>query len=768
MKSSKKFLFFLPLILSGAALISCTQVYEFYKQDKKTNKSPKFFTNDDYKSLFDSIYSNNNSIRKNKLIEQLNVDPIKAEVELKYSLAISRPFFPRQEPNGYSTLVKDSNYTVNNYLTKYWFFLLNNIDKISFVYNPYTTRLDKYRATNGSPDYIKTALANGTKLEKEAESAQTIIRIKNKNFQFIKIDKDQTLLPGSATYYLIFDGNKFIRLTTFADDEGQPQVRLDYNLFLLNKSDKNPDPFLFANEIETWINKKEQDHLKEKINEKKSDLEDNFNDIKEDLNSKISKLQNELNELDNKIDESDSSDSDSTTQEESNHSNDHNSESNTSPQKSNDSSGDSSDDENEDDEDDNSESNPELDQKRQEWLKKITSRKLTFGEGLDLSAKSENGTKPVESTPNLDSNDEQKKEFYNSQIKSLQSELEQKTTQYEKDLKQVDQLATQDFVAEKKQINESNFFTDITSDIAQLNTSFEFAKYSLASIDIEPIQQSFQKHNKNNPNTHLNRSQNDYYYQFFKKYIDPSLNVTTNEETPDERETKNIFNYILELAWGHNEAGKVEFLNQQNNPEHIEQLEKKWKKISDSLGSSENIDPDTYKLYESFVRENWYFILQRIGKLELVFKNWFSFPDKEYNGQIVSHSKEFKKEVAEKDPIPGAIVYANSNLESISEGDTSKLADNFRDLYILKQNSLINIRIDTAGDNPKITLNPLILYFQKPRSKISVKVLTEIFHQALYHYSQKAYDSFEKDFVKKFRYGLPAQMVLKERNEKDS
>lgn len=732
MKVNKKFLAFLPLTFSGVALISCTQVYSFYKLDKPINESPKFFANKDYENLFNSVYFNNNSIRQNKLIQQLNIDPVKAEVELKYSLAISRPFFPIHEANGYSILAKDSSYTINNYLTKNWFFLLNNIDKINFVYNPYSTRLDKYKASDRSPQYLKNALINGGELEKESESAQSVIKIKNKKFQFIKIDKDQSLLPGNTTYYLVFEGNKFIRMTTFIDDSGQPQVRLDYNLFLLKDSNQNPDPFLFANEIESWIDQKEQDYLKQKIDDKKGDLEDSFNDVKKNLESKISELKNDLEDQ-GSSDDLDDTDSD-------------------------DDSSSSLDDEN-DDENDDVQENSEAKQK--EWLAKLkTKPSFAFG----LSSKSGDGTQSLEQKLDPSATPEQKE----SQIKLLETQLEQKEAQHKKDLENVDKLAAQDFVTEKKQINQSNFFTDITSNIAELNTNFKFAKYSLASIDLDVPIQNLQNSNKNKGNTDSNSSKKDYYYQFYKKYIDPNLNVTTDKETPDERATKSIFKDILNLAWGHNEAGKVEFLNQQNNPEYVKNLEQEWKKISDNLGTPNNINEQDFELYKNFVQENWYFILKRIGKLELIFKNWYSFPDQEYNGQKIAHSEAFKEKVADESPISDVIIYANPYLESISEGDTSRLSDKFKDLYILKQNSLINIRIDTHDDKPRVTLNPLILYFQKPRNKISVKVLTEIFHQALYHYSQKAYNSFENDFVDKFRYGLPAQMVLKEQNEKNS
>ncbi|AHH45063.1 aromatic motif membrane protein [Mesomycoplasma bovoculi] len=762
MKVNKKFLAFLPLTFSGVALISCTQVYSFYKLDKPINESPKFFANKDYENLFNSVYFNNNSIRQNKLIQQLNIDPVKAEVELKYSLAISRPFFPLHEANGYSILAKDSNYTINNYLTKNWFFLLNNIDKINFIYNPYSTRLDKYKASDGSPQYLKNALINGGELEKESESAQSVIKIKNKKFQFIKIDKDQSLLPGNTTYYLVFEGNKFIRMTTFIDDSGQPQVRLDYNLFLLKDSNQNPDPFLFANEIESWINQKEQNYLKSKINDKKENLEDSFNDVKENLESKISKFKSDLDDLDSSdnLDDTDSngnSDDSGSSQKQIKSSDD----------ESNDNSGSvNSNDSDDVDEDSDGDGQENSEAKQKEWLAKLT-RKPSFGLG-GLSSKSSDKTQSLE--PKLDPNatTEQKKEFYESQIKSLETQLQQKKAQHEKDLENVDKLAAQDFAAEKKQINQSNFFTDITSNIAELNTNFKFAKYSLASIDLDVPIQNLQNSNKNKGNTNSNSSKKDYYYQFYKKYIDPNLNVTTDKETPDERATKSIFKDILNLAWGHNEAGKVEFLNQQNNPEYVKNLEQEWKKISDNLGTPNNINEQAFELYKNFVKENWYFILKRIGKLELIFKNWYSFPDQEYNGQKIAHSEAFKEKVADESPISDVIIYANPYLESISEGDTSRLSDKFKDLYILKQNSLINIRIDTYDDKPKVTLNPLILYFQKPRNKISVKVLTEIFHQALYHYSQEAYNSFENDFVDKFRYGLPAQMVLKEQNEKNS
>ncbi|WP_434342016.1 aromatic motif membrane protein [Mesomycoplasma hyopneumoniae] len=346
----------------------------------------------------------------------------------------------------------------------------------------------------------------------------------------------------------------------------------------------------------------------------------------------------------------------------------------------------------------------------------------------------------------------------NEKAKEKLKELE---IEYQNQLENLETKVEQEILNEKKDLEKSNFFTNITSDISDFNSPFKFYKYSLYSIDLEKSLEEEKKLNKitTPKSTYLDK---------YNSFVDKKLEIKKNNEKIEEFSTRRVYEYIFNAIWKNNDKERISFLNNYHSKQNIEKLEKDWKLINQKMASINRNEKDFDLIiheYKNFVSQNWLFILERLDKISLNFHKWYTFPDQfnENTGKKVSHSPEFKEFVRNQEPLLEPFFYANKYLESIAEGDTSLILTTFKDLYILKQNTLINLKVDISSKIPKVTLNPFVFYFPKTKNKISIKILTEIFHQALYHQSQESYNDFEKDFVEKFRYNLPAQMIISEK-----
>ncbi|RCJ02968.1 hypothetical protein DSQ43_01340, partial [Ureaplasma urealyticum] len=74
--------------------------------------------------------------------------------------------------------------------------------------------------------------------------------------------------------------------------------------------------------------------------------------------------------------------------------------------------------------------------------------------------------------------------------------------------------------------------------------------------------------------------------------------------------------------------------------------------------------------------------------------------------------------------------------------------------------SIFNIKIDFANNKNRLNLNPLVYFFPKTKNKLSIDLITSIFHQDIFHQSKEYYKLFETDMIDKYEYGIPAQMLL--------
>ncbi|ATP59734.1 aromatic motif membrane protein [Mesomycoplasma dispar] len=713
----KKISLFLLTTSPFFALISCSSIYKFYEHNPKSeNKS--LLKNQKFQEFVDSVFANNESQKQDYISNQINQNSSKITNELKYSLIFARPYFNFSNDQYYDTRL-NSNYTIHSYLAKNWLFLLENIDKLSFIFNPYLTR------------FVKTP----NEIEAEKLKNKTI-KILNTNFDFIKIDREQDQFEKNTVYYLIFDKNKFLRFTVFGT-KSELKTKLDYNLFYLNE--EIPDKFLFVNSIENWIKNKEENYFKKKLEEARENLKDQFEEKKKQLENKIS-----------------NSDSDDEDEDESN--------------------------------DCTIENLDKCSEAQRKFLEKtLRGRSAFVSETVKTTNFQDEEVENSDSNNSDNSNDSDSKNQENStessqdrsdseQVNSEKSNTDQETEaksdlanlekKYQSDLANLEENVKKQISLEKNELTKSNFFTNITSDISDFQSPFKFYKYSLFSIDLQKSDKKDEKVVQESPvkSNFLNK---------YSSFIDKNLEIKEKNETIEEFNSRKVYEYIFKTIWKNNEKEKVAFLNNFHAKENIEKLENQWKSIQQKLTNLNQNGENSEQIlqeYQNFVSQNWLFILERLDKIKLSFHNWYSFPDQfDENGNVkVAHTPEFKELIAKQEPLTEPFFYANKLLESISEGDTSLVASTYKDLYILKQNTLINLRIDTSTPKAKVTLNPFVYHFPKTKNKISVKILTEIFHQALYHASQESYLDFENDFVKKFRYNLPAQMIFSETfKEKD-
>ncbi|EXU61140.1 aromatic motif membrane protein [Mesomycoplasma ovipneumoniae] len=685
----KKKLLFLATLPTSFLFISCSGIYNFYEsQPKPENKS--LLTNLKFQEFVNSVFSNNELQKDDYISNQINLNLPKLTSELKYSLIFSRPYF-RFFKDQYTETRENSRFTIHSYLSKNWLFLLENIDKLSFIFNPYTGR------------FVKNANEEKINLLKD-----TKIKISNKNFDFIKIDREADQFDKNSVYYLIFDKNKFIRFTVF-ETNNELKTKLDYNMFVLE--DQIADNFSFTNAIENWVKSEEQKYFKDKLETARENLTADFKEKKDELEDKIARFKRSSRQ---------SLDS-------------------------------------EDEEDEDGGGNfCSIDNLKLCQPEAIAILKRTFPNHPAFKTQNVRAT----NFQDVDTNSDQNKS--SQEISDLNLELAELEEKYKNDLANLDNTVKNQLFNEKNDLTSSNFFSNITTDISSFNSPYKFHKYSLYSIDLE-------KGSDISAKPEESPKQNSTFMDNYSKFIDEKLDIKIKNETAEEFNNRRVFEFIFQTIWPNNENKKVQFFNAYYAKENIEKLESEWKKIQEKLNNTDSADFEAaIEEYKNFVDTNWLFILERLDKLRLDFYKWYSFPDQfnEDGSLKVAHSDEFKQLVKDQEDLTEPFYYANKYLESISEGDTSRFVSNYKDLYILKQNTLINLRVDNSGSEPKVSLNPFVYHFPKTKNKISAKVLTEIFHQALYHASQEAYHDFENDFVKKFRYNLPAQMFFKEKDEK--
>ncbi|EEH01856.1 conserved hypothetical protein [Ureaplasma urealyticum serovar 2 str. ATCC 27814] len=365
--------------------------------------------------------------------------------------------------------------------------------------------------------------------------------------------------------------------------------------------------------------------------------------------------------------------------------------------------------------------------------------------------------------------------------KSFEKDVANYKNDYEENLdenQQFDQATYQQGLDRIKQkYNETNnfnflnvkksFFQKFSYEMfLELKDQLGFKRYVLRNVNQKEvgardfIQKEYHQENK------INSKPNQQELNHFQKYIDHNLDINIHKISKEAYVTQKIIKNLLLDAFNNDDAQITNYLTQQNNKEYQTKLIKQLIEFSNYFKSQKMAkDSLEYKQklkdYEQLFSQNWYFILMNLNHFELSFNNWFTLP-KQTNPitkEIVEPSKEYLQRLTNLEPYED-YYFINNYLDKKQEGDTSILIGSFKDLYITKNKSIFNIKIDFANNKNRLNLNPLVYFFPKTKNKLSIDLITSIFHQAIFHQSKEYYKLFETDMIDKYEYGIPAQMLL--------
>lgn len=841
----------LPIIFSFFAvsplLISCAQseVISFKNEEKRTqNNLATNFLNKSLASLLDSVYqqepaanetqtsqtykakqTQKNLQKDSFILEQINLDTNKTLEELKYSFSFVNPavFVNDRFYDSKLTIVFSKNNIWRNF-TKNWLFILQNIDKFYFAYNPYKGKYISFK--DEDKDFDKTS--------------NKFITFENKNFDFYKFKQFSTsnYYTNEYVYYLVYDNNKIIKLWTFEKDNAI-FARLDFEVLVFDKPISSLG--LFLTELNDQSKNFEQNILNKKIQNEQNLL------LSQSTNSALKPVlfHDGHDDSDGDDDGGDVGDSDSGGNSRGNNSNKGSSDS--SANKNHDTDSDSDDDYEDLDADDPVFDDPDFPQfKRNEKPEEYNKRKIAFikkwkAEHPNATSTNKENAEGEKGT-NENSGDEDDEEddaifddpdFPTIERGESQEAFEKRRAEFVKQWKLKHKSNTQSNPdkSNNKSITDNNHKghnhdhdgddldddddDDIFSPKSKLtldekldkikeNLTIEFnnqatqrekAKYEvfkdsyyltlLSSLDslaqkwgykrfafrdvvtsVIQLKRNFVQDSNTTTETKIQQTSE------FDKFINHDKDVLNQNETLEEKTTKSIYEVIKKAAYNNDNVAWESFLNTQEGKENEDRIWKELKELQKEIPKNpehfSSQHKELFKKLETFYSDNWLFILRNLDKFQIKFSNWYAFPEQvnKLTQQKVHHSQKFLNEINSMD---GADDYyfVNNNLESIHVGDASIQSTTYKDFYIVKNNALINIKVILNKDSSAVQFNPLIYYFPKARTKLSVKILTQIFHQALYHQIQEFYDAFENDFINKYRYGFVAQMLLELKGDKN-
>lgn len=790
----------LPLIFSFFAIshlfVACAtpNLVSFKNEEKTQNNNPESqFLNPSLSRLLDSVYEveptanefktsqsyktkqSQRTLEKNDLIlKQLNLDTNKTLEELKYSFSFVNPavFVNDRFYDSKLTIVFSKNNILRNF-TKNWVFILQNIDKFYFVYNPYKGKYISFK--DEDKDFNNTT--------------NKFITFDSNNFQFYKFKQfpKSDYYTNEYVYYLVYDNNKIIKLWTFEKDN-VILARLDFEVLVFDKPITSLGQFL--SELEEESKNFEQNNLNKKIKAEQalltpSESNPTYKPVLFDDRDNINTNKGS--------DGGDGNDSGSGTGSSSNNNSGSTNQKDTTKKDTNSSDSNEEDIKDEDIDDaffDSKEweeftknkdnlNSPDLQKKKIElykkWKKEHPNGSNSDNQDTDISSEADSSTKSnnsqnsteneEESSSSDQNNTDDDDDVFNPDSKlTLEEKLEkikeQQTIEFNKQATQREKA--------KYDVFKDSYYLTLLSSLDSLEQKWSYKRFAFRDVVTSVIQLKRNVVNQpQNPTTEQIQQTTD-----FDKFINHNKDVLNKNETIEEKTTQNVYEVIKKAAYNQNNLAWETFLKTQEGKENEERILKELKELQKQLPKNiKNFSKehkDIFDKLEKFYSDNWLFILQNLDKFQIKFSNWYYFPEQFNTVEKVKvhHSQKFLDELNSLDDA-GDYYFVNNNLESIHVGDASVQSTTYKDFYIVKNNALINIKVVLNDGKSAVTFNPLIYYFPKARTKLSVKILTEIFHQALYHQIQRFYDAFENDFIHKHRYGFVAQMLLELKGDKN-
>ncbi|MCU4706625.1 aromatic motif membrane protein [Mycoplasma sp. CSL7503-lung] len=233
-----------------------------------------------------------------------------------------------------------------------------------------------------------------------------------------------------------------------------------------------------------------------------------------------------------------------------------------------------------------------------------------------------------------------------------------------------------------------------------------------------------------------------------KNKIPTGFEFVPNNLNPQEIATNEIIDNLVNLRFRDDEVGKVNFLNSQKNEEELfnqfSELSRKYLEFKTDEGLN---------LLRSFYTNNWLFVIKNIEKFSWTYSNWWTFPELE----TAKHTEEFFARL-DKQSRPDNLKFFDNYWDQLREGDESFESPN--DVYYLRKGRiLIRVLISKNNDENKVLTFDKIAYFSRSRTQnISIKLVSDAYHNGIVHRQQQGFDSFEKEVIDNF--GFPALGAL--------
>lgn len=303
-----------------------------------------------------------------------------------------------------------------------------------------------------------------------------------------------------------------------------------------------------------------------------------------------------------------------------------------------------------------------------------------------------------------------------------------------------------------------------------LNKKFSGVKiYTLKSVDGQAFLRSLKakKIKEENNNKPLK------YPEFIKPFVDDKINIKDNAETVQERRSKEILKILLNQIFKSDLEIK-DYVDSQTLPNKTAEIEAQLQKFAlqyrnlRSQGNKESIIAQLNEHtneYNRFLSKNWYYLLTNLHKFRFNFIDWFKLPPYTEGGKNARHTPKYLETLERQKPYDD-YVFNDSLLDDIRESDVSKVHKTTNDnaeYFIVKGNAMFWIRVYAEaipGHDVGIEILPYVLQFKPKdvRAKISVPIITNIFHLSFIHGDQKYYQVFEDKITA--QYGYPAKMLM--------
>ncbi|WP_036452777.1 aromatic motif membrane protein [Mycoplasma buteonis] len=291
----------------------------------------------------------------------------------------------------------------------------------------------------------------------------------------------------------------------------------------------------------------------------------------------------------------------------------------------------------------------------------------------------------------------------------------------------------------------------------------------------------------------------------FKDLIDPNFDYHEVGTKNQEKHNKSIMDTLLNLVFKSDTVARTEFLTEQNSDVPLENFKKIIKKYSSIFEKQKQMNLELAKLNEDLKRysflagqfwkelqetrakiaqknqeiqslnaefenynsettawasTNWYYFLLHLDEFKF---NFLKFIGSTFENIPVvkdnfpSYLDKFKSEFP-----PSSYQLTDNFLGNMIIGSESQELGDTNVYYLNKDKLVFRIRVvGISRDRATVKIDPLIWYFPNLKApKISLNLISSIYHYGFIHGSKEHYKQFIEDMVKKQRYGEPVYIYL--------